>query len=109
MSKAGDIVLIKMHPSSGNELKKFRPAVILKEQKDRGFITFVPFTTNTKIYSPSTELLVKPTEFNGLDKSSLILCWYIQTVGTQRIQKNIGRLTKGELNRTLQAVKKSLS
>lgn len=106
MYKLGDIVLVKMHPSSGQELKQFRPATVLYEQANRGFTTFIPLTNQTKIYSADTEFLVKPTNLNGLEKPSLLLCWYVQTVGNHRIQKTIGKLSKDDLNRIAKAMKK---
>jgi mRNA-degrading endonuclease toxin of MazEF toxin-antitoxin module len=108
MHKPGDIVLIKMHPASGVELKKFRPAVILHEHLNRGFVTFIPFTSQAKIYSPNTEFLVHPSDENGLEKTSLLLCWYIQTVGNQRIQRNIGKLDKKEWSKIAKAVRQIL-
>lgn len=108
MYKSGDIVLVKMHPSSGHELKKFRPAVVLQEQINRKFVTFIPFSSNIKIYNTKTEFVVQPSDTNYLEKPSLLLCWYIQTVGTQRIQRKIGILSQKELQKSLLIIKQIL-
>lgn len=105
MYKAGDIVLVKMHPASGAELKRFRPSVIAFSQINSRFITIIPFTSQAKIYSPKTEFVVRESSTNNLSKPSLLLCWYIETVGIQRIQKTIGKLDKSDLVK----LKKSLS
>lgn len=107
MYKPGDVVLIKMHPSSGQELKKFRPAIVLHYYSIRDFATFIPLSSLINHPSPS-ELLIKPSSGNGLKKSSFALCWYVQTVGTIRIQKQLGRLSKLELKEIFKTVKKHL-
>lgn len=108
MYKPGSVVLIKMHPSSGQELKKFRPAVVIQSHILRKFVTFAPLTSQTKIVSPF-ETVITPTSINGLEKNSLALCWYIQTVGPTRIQKQLGQLTKAEFKNIKTLVNKYLA
>lgn len=91
MPKPGDVILIKMHPASGQELKKFRPAIVLQYYPIRNFVTFIPLSSKINPITPF-EFLIKPTPSNSLEKPSLALCWYIQTVGDSRIQKTIGKL-----------------
>ncbi|HBD02287.1 MAG: hypothetical protein UX38_C0003G0004 [Microgenomates group bacterium GW2011_GWC1_46_16] len=107
MYKTGSVILIKMHPASGQELKKFRPALVLQFHPLRNFVTFIPLTSQTKTISLN-EAILAPSSTNGLEKPSLALCWYIQTVGTNRIQKKLGQLNKIELNKVITLVKKSL-
>ena len=91
MYKQGEVVLIKMHPSSGTELKRFRPAIIVQYYSPRDFVTFIPLSSQINKITQD-EIIVEPSKSNGLEKNSLALCWYVQTVGAQRIQKTIGRL-----------------
>lgn len=97
MYKSGDIVLVKMHPSSSTELKRYRPCVIALNQIDSRFYTIAPFTSHTKILFPKTELIIDPSKVNHLEKTSLIMCWYLETVGIGRIQKQLGKLDKFDL------------
>ncbi len=99
MYKSGDIVLVKMHPSSSTELKRFRPCVIALNQIDPRFYTIAPLTGQAKIVSEKTEILVAPSKTNGLTKNSLLLCWYLETVGIGRIQKQLGKLDKSDLQK----------
>lgn len=108
MYKPGSVVLIKMHPSSGQELKKFRPAIVIQSHATRKFITFIPLTSQTKT-SFLYEHPISPSKKNGLEKNSLALCWYIQTVGTVRIQKQLGNLTIAEFQKIEKMVKKYLA
>lgn len=108
MLKPGDVVLIKMHPASGQELKKFRPAIVLQDYAPRNFVTFIPLTSQVQTNS-SLEYPIVSSSTNGLDKSSLALCWYIQTVGIKRIQKSLGKLTKQDLNKVSSLTKKFLA
>lgn len=108
MYKPGSVVLIKMHPSSGQELKKFRPAIILQYYPIRDFVTFIPLTSQVKTKSP-LELPIVPNASNSLDQISLALCWYVQTVGSKRIQKSLGNLDAKVFRQILSLSKKYLN
>lgn len=99
MYKLGDVVLVKMHPSSSTELKRYRPCVIVLNQIDSRFYTIAPLTSNTKILSPKTEIIVERSKTNHLEKISLLMCWYLETVGISRIQKLLGKLDKSDLTK----------
>lgn len=99
MYKSGDIVLVKMHPSSSTELKRYRPCVIALDQIDPRFYTIAPLTSHTKILFPKTEIIIDPSKVNHLEKTSLLMCWYFETVGISRIQKQLGKLDKPDLQK----------
>lgn len=107
MVKPGDVVLIKMHPASGQELKKFRQAIVLQQYPLRDFVTFIPLSSLTS-NSTKSELLIPPSSVNGLDKPSLALCWYIQTVGIKRIQKILGKLSSADYKKVATLTKRYL-
>lgn len=109
MYKSGDIVLIKMHPSSSTELKRFRPCVIAYNQTDPRFYTIAPLTSQTRIISEKTELLIMPSIINGLEKPSLLMSWYLETLGISRIQKQIGKLDKSDIQKFKSCLKTLLS
>jgi mRNA-degrading endonuclease toxin of MazEF toxin-antitoxin module len=96
MYKPGDIVLVKMHPSSSTELKRYRPCVITFDQVDSRFYTITPLTSQAKIHSLKTEFVIQPSSNNNLEKPSLLMCWYLETIGIKRIQKSIGLLDKSD-------------
>lgn len=96
MYKPGDIILVKMHPSSGAELRRYRPCVILFDQIDPRFYTIIPLTSQTTVNFPKTELYINQSSINNLEGPSVLLCWYIKTIGINRAQKLIGKLSRSD-------------
>jgi mRNA interferase MazF len=100
--QTGEIYLVKFHPSDGAELRKFRPAVIMSDKVsniDSRFALIAPFTTSTHNYNPDAELLIKKAE--GLNKPSVLLCWYLWTIDTTRLLEKIGQLSKADIQKML--------
>jgi mRNA-degrading endonuclease toxin of MazEF toxin-antitoxin module len=94
--KTGDIVLVRFHPAYGQELKKFRPAVIISpngNKIDDRFVNIIPFTTQTSV---KNEYEI-PIQNEDLEKESLLLCWYIQTIDCSRIVDHLGKLKTTDL------------
>lgn len=97
--RQGEIYLVKFHPASGKELRKFRPAIIMFDNVVDGLVTIAPLTSILKIRFPKLEFLLTPNTQNGLDTKSLILGWYLRTVDTDLVQKYLGKTTKVELDK----------
>ena len=91
--QVGDIVLVKFHPSTGTELKKYRPAVIVVNlaKIDQRFTLIAPLTTQIKQNHPS-EIKIKNNP--ALKHDSLLLCWYLLCIDNQKIIKKLGQLEK---------------
>lgn len=101
--EAGTICLVRFHPSTGSELKRFRPAVIVSEkinQLDSRFVLVAPFTTNTSSFHPEHELLIKKN--NILEQDSVLLCWYLRIIDTNRIEIILGKLTNEKIKQMKQ-------
>lgn len=101
---AGDIFLIRFHPSVGSELKKFRPGCIISEKVttiDNRFVLIAPLTTHTKKMQAGEVQIKNP----ALDKPSLLLTWYLQTIDAQRLEKKLGQLTQTQLKKVSRQVK----
>ena len=95
--KAGDVCIVKFHPSFGSELKKYRPAVVVSHKTqniDPRFILIAPLTTSTKNLNKKHELLIKKGK--GLEENSVLLCWHLWTIDTSRVVSKIGQLTTKE-------------
>jgi len=97
MYKQGEIYLIRLHPSYDQELKRFRPCIVISDQVDSRFISFVPLSTHTQDHHSQYELPIQPSKLNMLNAKSTALCWYVQTVSIKRLQKQIGKLNKPDL------------
>lgn len=106
--KVGDIYLIRFHPSIGTEMKRFRPACIVSTQAhqlDPRFILIAPFTTNTS--SPDEHLEI-PIKNPCLEKPSLLLTWYLQTIDVTRIERKLGQLNPNQIILLNQSLSKLL-
>ncbi|OGC38632.1 hypothetical protein A3K42_01140 [candidate division WWE3 bacterium RBG_13_37_7] len=104
--KFGDVYLVKFHPAMGQELHKYRPAVILSDKTneiDSRFVTIAPFTTKIS-KSKNFEILFKTSEVPFLDKNSLLLLWYIRTTEIDSLEVKLGEISdikKKELKNNL--------
>lgn len=97
--QTGDIYLVRFHPSYGQELKRYRPAVIISSQInqiDPRFTLIAPLTTNTQKQNKKHELLIQNP---SLEKNSLLLTWYLKTIDIVRLEKKIGRLSPSDIKK----------
>lgn len=98
--ETGDVYLVKFHPSSGAEFKKYRPAVIISSKVstiDARFTLIIPLTSNTKKYNAKYEVLIKKNDF--LKQDSVALPWYLWTVDTERLTYKLGQLHSSEIKK----------
>jgi len=92
--KRGEIYLVKFHPSTGKEIKKFRPSVVVFDSQTSGFVTVAPLTSIINVHLPKLEYIITPSTINGLEEDSLLLGWYLRTIDDTLIQKFLGKLNK---------------
>lgn len=105
--KFGDIFLVKFHPGQGNELKKFRPAVIVnnKVQKiDSRYTIIAPLTTDLQVKNKNFEIEIIPSE--AIDRPCLLLCWYLWTIDTNRLINKLGTLSEEEQKKLKESLSK---
>ena len=100
----GDIYLVRFHPSVGQELKRYRPAVVLSSVVNRIDSRFVLVAAvSTKIDSTNKyEVVIDNT---SLQKKSAILVWYLRTIDTERLERKIGELSKDDQSKCKAMVK----
>ena len=93
---SGDVWLAKFHPSSANELKKYRPAVILNAltKYDKRFVLIVPLSSLLKKKSKADVLI----HYEFLTKPSLVLCWHIRVLDRTALQSKLGSLDTKDFN-----------
>lgn len=101
----GDIVLVRFHPAYGAELRKYRPAVIVKNLSsiDARFVQIAPLTTkstNTNNY----EMIIDHPILEG---KSFLLCWYIMTYDISRVIHRLGKLSDPDQARLRKTMVKS--
>jgi mRNA interferase MazF len=91
--KKGDIVLVPF-PFTDLTGNKNRPAVILIESENDVTVCFV--STRLK-WKSEFDIVIQPTELNGLKKSSIIRLSKLATIDKELI---IGRLGELDINQT---------
>lgn len=91
MYKQGAIILIPF-PFTDLTGSKIRPAVIVGNKTYGEDIIVVFISSNTKTKT-THDILIKPSEQNGLKTSSLIKCTKIATLDKKMIIGEIGTLT----------------
>ncbi|MBI4148562.1 type II toxin-antitoxin system PemK/MazF family toxin [Candidatus Woesearchaeota archaeon] len=104
--KRGDVWLVSLDPTTGHEIKKSRPAVII--QNDIGN-KFSPITIIAPITSQGTDK-VYPIEVlcTVLDRPGKILLNQIRAIDKLRLVKKLGRLDDDALVAVDDALKISL-
>ena len=93
MYKKGDLVTVKMHPSFGFELRKYRPGLVLFNPVDPRFITILPLSTKSRAVTNKHEHRLSSPQ---LRSESWVLSWHPITVDIKRITGKIGRIEKRE-------------
>ena len=97
------IILVNLDPTLGSEIKKTRPCVVISPNEMNKFINTVviaPMTTSSKNYP--TRIKVRHDH-----KIGWIVLDQIRTIDKQRIIKDLGRLTKSEINELKSVLKET--
>lgn len=101
--RRGEIWRVDFDPTQGSEANKYRPAVIVSNDRanataarlGRGVITVVPVTSNVAKVYPFQVLL--SAAGSGLAADSKAQAEQIRSVATQRLRQRIGRVSAAEL------------
>jgi mRNA interferase MazF len=93
----GDVVLVRLDPSKGNEIQKTRPCVIVSPDELNNHLRtriIAPMTTGSHTYAFRI-----PCHFKG--KSGHVVLDQIRTIDTERIVTRVGRLQRETVARAL--------
>jgi mRNA interferase MazF len=102
--KQYQIILANLDPTLGSEIKKTRPCVVISPDEMNKYLRTViiaPMTTSSKSYP--TRVGVKHD-----NKKGWIILDQIRTIDKQRIIKNLGKLSKPEINTVKSVLKETL-
>ena len=97
------IILVNLEPTLGSEIKKSRPCVVISPNEMNKFLNTVviaPMTTSSKNYPTRIEV-------RHDSKIGWIVLDQIRTIDKQRIIKDLGRLTKSEINELKSVLKET--
>lgn len=96
--KQREIWYADLNPAKGSEQKGFRPIVIISGDLVNTYLQIViacPLTTKIKNYKGN--VVLKPSEMNGLSKPSEIMIFHIRSISKDRLVKKIGNINPEEL------------
>lgn len=97
------IILVNLDPTPGSEIKKTRQCVVISPNEMNKFlntIVIAPMTTSSKNYPTRIEV-------RHDSKIGWVVLDQIRTIDKQRIIKDLGRLTKSEINELKSVLKET--
>jgi len=90
--KRGEIFLVNLDPTSGAEIKKTRPAVIIQNNIFNQYSPLVIVCPITSTITPGeTKVLIKSPE-GGLECDSVVLTQQVRCIDKTRLVKRLGTL-----------------
>jgi mRNA interferase MazF len=109
--RRGDIYLVCFDPTVGHEIKKTRPALIIQNDIGNRYssLTIAAAITSKVPAVPSpVEVVLAPSETNGLDVRSAIRVDQIRTIDRRRLIKRLGLADDETMAKVDRAIKVSL-
>jgi mRNA interferase MazF len=97
------IFLVNLDPTTGSEIKKTRPCVIISPNEINKYLQTVviaPMTTSSKNYPTRVEI-------KHDNKIGWIVIDQVRTIDKQRIIKPLGRLSKPEIKEVKSIIKET--
>jgi mRNA interferase MazF len=96
--KQGDVWYTDLNPVKGSEQAGFRPVVIVSGNLLNQYANVVicaPLTTKIKNYHGN--LILDPSETNGLAEKSEVLTLHVRSISKTRLVQRIGSVSKTEI------------
>jgi mRNA interferase MazF len=102
--KRGEIWLVDLNPTKGQEIQKTRPVVVINSNTYQPIAIriIIPITTwQEKFITRPFLVKIPPTAENGLDRDSVGNVLQVRSVSTERFARQIGRIENERLNELL--------
>ena len=93
--KKGEVWLVNFNPTSGQEISKLRPAIIVSSN-DLGKLSLkvvIPITNGFRLIE-DWQVMLTPSKLNGLSKESVADCFQLKNISTTRFIKKLVRCTR---------------
>ena len=103
--KQREIWYADLNPAKGREQAGYKPVVIVSGNVLNKYFDIViacPLTTKIKHYKGN--LVLQPSEQNGLAQPSEILVFHIRSLSKNRLVKKLGTITQNQLNEIKQGL-----
>lgn len=110
--KQSEIWLINLDPTTGAEIKKTRPAVVINDNSlgKLPLKIIVPISDWKEKYKIAPWMVyLKPDTTNNLTKESVADCFQIRSISEERFIKKIGRISSVNLEEIKIALSKVLT
>ena len=105
--KAGDIYWVNLDPTTGDEIRKKRPVVVLNEghEKHLRLAIVVPVTGWASNWAKNPFFVfLQPDDINGLRKKSAIDCFQLRAISHDRFMERIGAISENEISLIKKAI-----
>ena len=99
--KTGDLYLVNLDPTLGDEIRKTRPVVVLNpgHEKKLRLSIVVPVTAwNARWETNPFFLIIHPEARHGLEKKSAVDCFQLRALSHGRFVKKLGSLNRFEID-----------
>jgi mRNA interferase MazF len=109
--RRGQVYVCSFDPSVGHEIRKTRPALVIQNDIGNRYSSFtiVAASTSTVSHVPyPVEVIIEPTDGNGLTVRSSIRLDQIRTVDRQRLVRLLGVVDSSTMTKVDQAIQISL-
>jgi mRNA interferase MazF len=96
--KQAEIWYADLSPVKGSEQAGYRPVVIISGNLVNKYLKIAivcPLTSKVKNYKGN--LVLEPTEKNGLEKPFEVLVFHIRSISQDRLVRKIGEITQNKL------------
>lgn len=110
-ARRGDIFLVSFDPTVGHEIQKSRPVLVIQNNIGNQYspLTIVAAITSTISLTPyPVEVVIEPSESNGLIARSAVRLDHIRTIDRQRLIKRLGSADQAAMDQVDGAIKISL-
>ncbi len=105
--KRGEVWVVSLDPTVGDELFKTRPVVVLNPGHERHLqlSVVVPLTGWRQGWQGHPFFVkIDPAPTNGLEKTSAVDCFQIRSLSHRRFKHQTGQVSGADLDRILSAV-----
>lgn len=103
----GEVYLVNLDPTIGDEIKKTRPVVVLNagDQKNLRLAIVAPVTRWQRRWDGNPfSLTLEPGPFHGLAKKSVVDCFQIRALSHNRFVRRLGEVTSAEMDHIKKAL-----
>lgn len=103
----GEIWLVELPSSNGQEQEGLRPAIIFAST-EIGIVTIIPLTSNLQALRFQYTYTIQKSKINGLGNDSVALIFQLRAIDSKRLKKKLGELENKNLSRINELVLKYL-